>query len=255
MLMIYDLQRASLWKRVSAWLLDAILLCITATLMAWLLSLAMNYDGYREQLDARYSIYEEQFGISRYVTQAELDAMTEEEISIRNAADQALKADTEALRLNDLLTYMMITIASLSILLAYLALEFTVPLIFGNGQTVGKKVFGVGVMRSNGIRVNGVCMFIRTVLGKFTIETMIPVMMLMMLFFGAIGFPGLVIGGGIILVQLLLLISTKEHSLIHDKLANTVTVDLASQMIFNTQEDLIAYKQKIAAEKAAQQSY
>ena len=40
-----------------------------------------------------------------------------------------------------------------------------------------------------------------------------------------------------------------------DKLANTVTVDLASQMIFNTEEDLIAYKQKIAAEKAAKQSY
>ena len=40
--MIYDLQRASMLKRISAWLLDAILLCIIATLMAFLLSTALN---------------------------------------------------------------------------------------------------------------------------------------------------------------------------------------------------------------------
>ena len=40
-----------------------------------------------------------------------------------------------------------------------------------------------------------------------------------------------------------------------DKLANTVTVDVASQMIFKTHDDMIAYKQKVAAEKAANQVY
>ena len=253
--MIYDLQRASLLKRVSAWLLDAILLCIIATMMAWLLSVAMNYDGCREQLDARYAYYEEQYGISRYVTQAEIDTMTEEEISLRNAADQAIQSDSEALRLNNLLAYMMITIASLSLLLAYLTLEFAVPLFLGNGQTVGKKIFGVGVMRTDSVRVNGICMFVRTVLGKFTIETMIPVMVLLMLSFGAMGVSGILIIGVILLVQFMLLVLTKEHSLIHDKLANTVTVDLASQLIFDTPQDLLAYKQKVAAEKAASQSY
>lgn len=253
--MIYDLQRASLLKRVSAWLLDAILLCIIATMMAWLLSVAMNYDGCREQLDARYTYYEEQYGISRYVTQAEIDTMTEEEISLRNAADQAIQSDSEALRLNNLLAYMMITIASLSLLLAYLTLEFAVPLFLGNGQTVGKKIFGVGVMRTDSVRVNGICMFVRTVLGKFTIETMIPVMVLLMLSFGAMGVSGILIIGVILLVQFMLLVLTKEHSLIHDKLANTVTVDLASQLIFDTPQDLLAYKQKVAAEKAASQSY
>ena len=84
---------------------------------------------------------------------------------------------------------------------------------------------------------------------------MIPIMMLLMLYFGAIGLAGLLIGGGIILLEVMLLMLTKDHSMIHDKLANTVTVDLASQLIFDTPEALIAYKQKIAAEKAAQQSY
>ena len=74
MSMIYDLQRASMWKRVSAWLLDAILLCITATMMAWLLSLALNYDGYQQQFDARYAYFESEYGVSRHITQADVDS-------------------------------------------------------------------------------------------------------------------------------------------------------------------------------------
>ena len=253
--MIYDLQRASMWKRVSAWLLDAILLCVTATMAAWLLSIVLNYDGYRQQFDARYAYFEAEYGVSRNVTQAEVDAMTPEQLANIDAASTAFSKDPEALYAWNMMIYLAIIMTSLSILLAYLALEFAVPLLFGHGQTVGKKVFGIGVMRREGIRVNGVCMFIRTVLGKFAVETMIPVMMLLMLFFGAIGLPGLLIGGGIILVEIVLLLTTREHCMIHDKLANTVTVDLASQMIFDTQEDLMAHKQKVAAEKAAKQSY
>ena len=56
--MIYDLQRASMMKRISAWLLDTILLCIAATLMAYLLSAAFGYDGYSQRLDARYACHE-----------------------------------------------------------------------------------------------------------------------------------------------------------------------------------------------------
>lgn len=253
--MIYDLQRASMWKRVSAWLLDAILLCITATMMAWLLSLVLNYDMYQQQFDARYTYFEEEYGVSRNVTQAEVDAMSPEQVANIEAASAAFAADPEALYAWNMMIYLIIIMVSISILLSYLVLEFAVPLLLHNGQTVGKKIFGVAVMRSEGIRVNGVCMFIRTVLGKFAVETMIPVMMLLMLYFGAIGLPGLLIGGGIVLVEFVLLVSTKEHSMIHDKLANTVTVDLASQMIFDTPEALMAYKQKVAAEKAAQQSY
>ena len=48
--MIYDLQRASLWKRISAFLFDAILLGIAAVLFAWCLSAALGYDGYSDTL-------------------------------------------------------------------------------------------------------------------------------------------------------------------------------------------------------------
>ena len=253
--MIYDLQRASMWKRISAWLLDAILLCIAATLMALLLSTALNYNSYSDRLDARYAYFEAEYGVSRDVTQAQIDAMSPEELANLTAASEALAADEEALYAYNMMIQLMILITSLSILLAYVVLEFTVPMVLGNGQTVGKKVFGVGVMRQDGVCVNGVCMFIRTVLGKYAIETMIPVMMALMLFFGSVGEVGWLILGAIILVDAVLLLSTKERCMIHDKLANTVTVDIASQMIFKTQEDLIAYKKKTAAQKAANQLY
>lgn len=253
--MIYDLQRASMWKRISAWLLDAILLCIVATLMAFLLSAALNYDWYSEQLDARYAYYEEQYGVTRNLTQAQVDAMSPEELANVEAASKAIAEDDEAIYAYNMMLQLMILITSFGILLAYIVLEFTVPMVLGNGQTIGKKVFGLGVMQQNGVRVNGVGMFIRTVLGKYAIETMIPVMMALMLFFGSVGEVGWLIVGVIVIAEIVLLVTTKERSMIHDKLANTVAIDFASQMIFKTEADMIAYKEKVAAEKAANQVY
>ena len=253
--MIYDLQRASMLKRISAWLLDAILLCIIATLMAFLLSTALNYDSYDARLEARYAHFEDEYGVTRNLTQAQVDAMSPEERANLEAASKAIAEDEEALYAWNMMLQLMIIITSFGILLAYVVLEFTVPLVLGNGQTIGKKVFGIGVMRQDGVKVNGVCMFARTVLGKYAIETMIPVMMLLMLFMGTIGILGWLIVGAILIAEVALLAATKERCMIHDKLANTVTVDIASQMIFNTPEDLMAYKQKVAAEKAASQPY
>ena len=40
-----------------------------------------------------------------------------------------------------------------------------------------------------------------------------------------------------------------------DTLAKTVTVDMTSQMIFESEEEMIAYKNKVHAEKVARQTY
>ena len=110
-------------------------------------------------------------------------------------------------------------------------------------------------MRVDGVKVVGPLMFIRTVLGKFTIETMIPIFIIMMIFFGSVGIEGTIILGLILLVQVVLMIKTQTNSAIHDILAKTVVIDVASQMIFDSEADLIAYKEKTHAEKAARQAY
>jgi uncharacterized RDD family membrane protein YckC len=134
-------------------------------------------------------------------------------------------------------------------------LEFAVPLWLKNGQTVGKKIFAIGLMRTDGVRMNNIQLFTRTVLGKFTIEIMIPVYIVIMICLDSIGVVGPLVLGLIGLVQLICVVVTRTNSLIHDLLAGTVAVDISSQMIFDTTDDLIAYQKKIAAEQAARQVY
>jgi uncharacterized RDD family membrane protein YckC len=110
-------------------------------------------------------------------------------------------------------------------------------------------------MRTDGIKVNGPLMFIRTILGKFTIETMIPVLILIMISFNSIGIVGILILGLILLLQVVLLIATHTNSMIHDVLAKTVVVDMASQMIFETEQALIDYKKKVHEEQVSRQTY
>ena len=84
---------------------------------------------------------------------------------------------------------------------------------------------------------------------------MIPVLIVIMIFFNKIGLLGTLILGGLSLVQIILLIVTETNSVIHDLMAKTVVVDMTSQMIFNSEEEMIEYKQKRHAEMVARQDY
>jgi uncharacterized RDD family membrane protein YckC len=134
-------------------------------------------------------------------------------------------------------------------------LEFVVPLLLKNGQTLGKKIFGAALMRTDGVKVSPVQMFIRTVLGKFTIEIMIPVYVLVMIYLNAIGIVALAVLGAILVGQLLSLTMSKTNGLLHDVLAGTVLVDMASQRIFETPEERLEYIKRLHAEEASRQEY
>ena len=249
--MIYDLQKASPIKRASAWLLDVILLVVLACGVGMVLSAVLDYDHHAQTLEACYDKYEKEFNIDFDV----YSELTEEEQARFEAANAALQKDTQALRAYNMVVNLSLTIVSVSILLSYLALEFGVPLLFGNGQTMGKKVFGIGLMRVDGVKVSTFALFVRTVLGKYTVETMIPVLMVLMMFVGTIGILGPAVVLGLLVLQVALVITSKTNSALHDHMAATVAVDLASQMIFATPDDLMEYKKKVHAEQVKKQSY
>ena len=253
--MIYDLQKASMWKRISAFLFDLILLSIVSVLFAWVLSQVLGYDGYQQRLDEAYTRVGEEYGIDLRMPLAEYNALDDAGKATLNAAYDALSADAEANRTYSMLIQLTILIASIAILLGYLTMEFAVPLKLGDGRTLGKKVFGLAVMQNDGVRLRAVGLFIRTVLGKYAVETMIPVIILMMVFWGTIGVMGPIVLFAILAVEAAVMVGTKTNAMIHDLLAATVVVDYASQMIFDTREDLIRYKEKIHAEMAAKQEY
>ena len=52
--MIYDLQKAGMWKRISAFLFDNILLLVAIVGIAALLSTMLGYDKHSDALNAAY---------------------------------------------------------------------------------------------------------------------------------------------------------------------------------------------------------
>lgn len=272
--MMNDLQKGSLTKRLSAWLLDVILLSVVAVGFIWMISSLIGYDAQSQKLEDYYTQYETEYQISfDYVTvgynaltdeeKEAYDAMTEQERAAfdeayRKTCDEAYEAmmrNDDMIRTYNLVVQMTILMICIGIFLGMLTLEFVVPLLLGNGQTVGKKVFSLAVMRSDSVRIGGVSLFIRGILGKYAIETMIPVLVVTMWLLGILGFTGTIVLAVLLVVQVCILIATPTNSLIHDKLADTVVVDMTSQRIFETREACLEYQNQMAAEKTEQRSY
>ena len=249
--MIYDLQKAMIWKRISAWLFDAIILGILTVGIGFGISSLLSYDSYSEILSDRYDAVEQQYGTSLAITQQEYENLEIEKQQAFMDASRAISEDPEARKAYAVMMNLSLVISSLSLLFSCLVLEFMVPLLLGNGQTLGKKIFAIGVMSVSGVRVRTIQMFIRTVLGKFTIEIMVPVLVGTLSFFGSLGIYGTALILGLLLLQLILISVTRYHSLIHDLLAGTVVIDMPSQMIFDTQEEMMAYKARLKAEMDA----
>ena len=254
-MMEYDIHKAGLWKRVSAGLFDVILTAILAAGIVFLLSSVLGYDGYSKTVNEAYDKYEAQFGINFDITQEEFEALSAQERQLYEDAAEAMNADTEAVYAYNMMTRLILLMITAGLLLSHIVLEFLVPLWLKNGQTLGKKIFGICLIRTDGVKVNNLQMFTRTVLGKFTIETMVPVYIVLMLFFDGIGLLGTVILGAIGIGQLVSYAVTRTNSLIHDLLAGTAVVDFSSQRIFASTEALVEYQKRIAAERAARQEY
>ncbi len=253
--MIFDLQKASIWKRASAFLFDFILFGILAIGIAFLLSTITHYDTYSTTYTNKLSLYEQTYGTSFEYTEEEFNALDRDGQDAYMAARDALFQDQDAMYAYNMMVDLMLLITSLSIFLSYLILDFIIPIILKNGQTLGKKIFGIAVMRSNGVKMNNISLFIRTFLGKYAIETMVPILIILMIFFNSIGLTGTIIIGLLFLLQLILILVTRKNSLIHDLLSDTVVVDFASQMIYDSEDELIEAKKKAAAEKANKLSY
>ena len=250
-----DLQKASVLKRVSAFLLDMILLLILITGFAFALSLVTGYDGYNERLEAVEQEYEDKYGVSFDISEEEYNKMPEEQRKYFDEVYTEFSKDEEALYLYNMQFNLILMISTVSILLSYVVLELILPLVFKNGQTVGKKIFGIALVHTNSVRLTTMALFVRTILGKFTLETMIPVYIFIMAVFGTLGLTGTIMLLLILVLQIGVILITKTNSCIHDLLANTVAVDLSSQMIFDSVDAMNEYKKKIHAEQVKNADY
>ncbi len=220
-----------------------------------LLAPVTGYDRHSKALDETCARYEADYGISFSLTQEEYESLPAEEKAKYDAALDALNSDEEALNAYNKILSLMLLLVSFSLLGGILGMEFLVPLLLKDGQTVGKKIFGLGLVRTDSVRITPLQLFVRTLLGKFTVETMIPVYIVLMLTWGATGMFGTLILGGLLLTQILLYFFNRNHSVLHDLMAGTAVVDMKTQRVFESADELLDYQLKLAAENADRAPY
>ena len=249
--MKYDVQKAGMLRRIPAWLLDMILLITLATGLIAGMSYILDMDTQVDKMDAIYKQYEKEYGVSFTITGEEYEKLSEAEKAKYEQANVALAEDTQAQKAYELLMNLTLITLSVGILGAFLILEFAVPLLLKNGQTLGKKAFGVALMRNDGIKVTTFMMFARSILGKYTVETMMPVLLLVSMFFnGGSGFS-LMLLVAFLLAQIIIPLATRNKTAIHDLMACTIAVELSSQMIFDTVQEQEEYYKRLDEENAA----
>lgn len=231
-------------KRISALLLDLIVVSILATGFGFAISAIIGYDAMNERLNDCYSAYETRYNVRLDLTNDEFLAMDEAEQARYSEAYEIMENDPEVTYCFRMVMNMTLIILSLGILLAFIVSDLVVPLIFKNGQTIGKKVFELAVMQTDQTKIRTTSLAIRTVLGKYAVETMVPVLICIMIFFGFIGIVGTVGLGLLLLLQCGLMIATSTNSAIHDLISQTVVVDLKSQMIFDDLDAKKKYEHK-----------
>lgn len=273
---MFELRKIGFVKRVSALFLDAILLAVLTTGFMFILSLICNYSKEEELATQYFNEYEDfrkeyakavanEYGFTYeekedgdYVVKkngepSSLDAVMKkleegkgvsedpkvvEAYSAYQALTPIAKVDAQYKYVYSLLFMM----AAVGILLSYVVLEFIIPIILKNGQTVGKKVFAIGLVRADCVKITTLALFTRTFLGKFAIETMFPVLLVFLFFFGGLGILALILFAAITLLNVIIFFATKNRMPIHDLLAGTVVVDMKLQMIFQSEEELIEKK-------------
>ena len=240
---------------MSAYLFDIIILAVVSIGAVSALSAAFGYDGYSEKMTQYYEQYEEQYGVDFDISAEDFEKLTEEEKNKYHEADDAMNNDGEVIKAYRMMFNLSILIVSLGLFIGFFILEFIIPAFLGNGQTLGKKIFGVAVMRTNSVKITTPILFIRAILGKYTIETMVPAFLLFMIFFGVLGFVGMLVIFAILLLNLILVFATRTSSTIHDLLSDSVVVDMASQRIFDSYDSMIEYKKKLHAEAVAKEDY
>ena len=198
---MFTLDRANMWKRISAWLLDTILVAILATGFAFLISWITKYDSYSDGYEEKYNYYETEYGVEfsdsevmNYIqlTKGEvseceaLDDLDEEQLAKCQAsvnAYSALASDESVLYNWHMMYNLILIMVSCGVLLAIMICDFVIPLFLKNGQTIGKLCFGLCLVRSDCVRINNIALFTRALLGKFAVESIIPIYAIIYVFY------------------------------------------------------------------------
>ena len=218
---------------------------------------AFGVDAKIDKLDAYRAQYAAEYGIDLDIPQEDYDKLTDEEKKAYDdtyiKVNEAMSKDKAVMELNADIITLVATSISLGLLISTFGLYFVVPMFFKHGRTLGKKIFGLAVVRTNGVKVTHPIFFARSLIGFYAIELMFPLLIIALTLLGVLGTIGFITIGLFFILQIGVIAYTKKtRSCIHDLLTDTVVVDMASQQIFETQDDRTEFDKAEAARKAAE---
>lgn len=148
---------------------------------------------------------------------------------------EAFKNDEVAFSAYNAIVKYRIGFYAFSSFLALLIINIVFPLIFKNGQTLGKKVFELGLVSKKGIKVSFANIGLRFLIGIFAFEVF-PFMLYLAV--SNVFSIGLFLGMALFFVNFCLFIFTKNHTMVHDYVGGTIVVDLHTTIVFNSIEEM-----------------
>ena len=141
---MFSLQRAGMWKRISAFLFDGILMVILAVLFALALSGLLGYDGYLNTLTQSYERYGQEYAIDLQMSLTEYEALSPEDMQRLDAAYAALGQDAQAQHAYRMMITLTVVILSISLLLGFWCWKCWCPPPLGMGRPLAKRFSALG---------------------------------------------------------------------------------------------------------------
>lgn len=253
--MMEGLQKASLSKRLFATILDVIIIAILTTGFAYLTSLIVKIDDHQQKVTEYMAYYEETYDVKFNLKQEDFDKMSEEELQHYQEVEEIINHDLGFSKELNLIIYLTLIIILVGFLFGVMIPEFVIPLFLKNGQTIGKKIFSLVVIKNNSVKASTLQLFVRAFFGKFIIVFIVPAYIITLVMNGVLGWVWLLFLGALTLLQLILLVVTQNHTFIHDVFAYTVIADKQTQMIFESEEALLEYKKEKHKNEVSRKTY
>ncbi len=146
-----------------------------------------------------------------------------------DAADYVSNS-SEVLKLNEENRQLMVStlVLFIPILIGFsLIFDLIIPLLFVEGQSLGKLIFKIGILTKDGYRLKKYQLFTRRI-SYFVIELVL----------------GTVTFGGVILISYTMMLFNKHRRVIHDYVAGTMVVDMHDLIYFNNKDEENRYLER-----------
>lgn len=242
----------SIPKRIAAFFIDLVICLLLFTGIAFVVGEAVGYTTNYEMLQEKYIDY----GVGSIDPETNEFIFCEVEKEECKQSYELFFKDEEAMVYYDKSIELTTLILTISVFVTYLATEFIVPLFIKERSTIGMLLFKIGLVSTDGTKVEHKQLFIRFLFGKFLLATMIPIYGMIFSFFSAFGgIFGLIFALIIWGIDIGLTLFSEKKAGIANSLGSCYAYDIETGMVYDTIEEINAIKGAVAAKKANKEKY